>query len=349
MKHKIKIIFLTSLIFLSFSNTIKADTKQKHITDYINIYYPLAIQEMDRNKIPASITLAQGILESQWGQGKLALRSNNHFGIKCKSYWEGEKVYHDDDELQECFRKYETVEQSYEDHSLFLVNGSRYASLFNLKATDYKGWAHGLKKAGYATNPYYAIRLIHLIETYELYKYDNPKKYNVSLVKFQEADKKDLSETTQPSAIKKEMPITNKTYNEAYIPTSYENPQLTISNQKSNLYRKTFKRNKCTYVITKSNDTWSNLSEDTKISVNKLLLYNEITDPSVKIESGSIIYITKKKKSTGLNKKKYIIKHDGETLYEISQKYAIRTDYLCEKNSLMQYEKLIKGRIIELL
>jgi flagellum-specific peptidoglycan hydrolase FlgJ len=143
-------------------------------TRYIQQYASIAQEEMRRYKIPASITLAQGLLESQLGQGVLAKKSNNHFGIKCKLDWRGKKVYHDDDAAGECFRAYEDPKESYRDHSLFLVDRERYASLFRLKKTDYKAWAKGLKKAGYATDPAYADKLIGLIERLNLWKYDNP-------------------------------------------------------------------------------------------------------------------------------------------------------------------------------
>ena len=130
------------------------------------------MDEMVQFGIPASITLAQGSLESGAGKGRLAVKANNHFGIKCHD-WNGKKIYHDDDEKQECFRKYDNPEYSYRDHSLFLADRKRYSFLFDLKKDDYKQWAKGLKKAGYATDPKYPQKLIDLIERYELYKYDN--------------------------------------------------------------------------------------------------------------------------------------------------------------------------------
>lgn len=142
------------------------------IRQYIETYKDIAMVEMQRYNIPASITLAQGILESGSGQGRLARYAKNHFGIKCHLGWEGATITHDDDEKGECFRKYARAEDSFEDHSLFLVNRPRYASLFELKSDDYKGWAHGLKKAGYATDPNYPNKLIFLINKYGLHKYD---------------------------------------------------------------------------------------------------------------------------------------------------------------------------------
>jgi flagellum-specific peptidoglycan hydrolase FlgJ len=144
----------------------------KHTLQYVRKYAPLAVLEMHEYKIPASITLAQGILESGNGRSVLASKSNNHFGIKCHTGWKGEKVYHDDDEKGECFRKYKYVRTSYKDHSKFLTGRKRYEKLFKLRKSDYKGWARGLKKAGYATDKKYPKKLIKIIETYKLYEFD---------------------------------------------------------------------------------------------------------------------------------------------------------------------------------
>ncbi len=152
---------------------------------YIEQYKDIAIKEMHDYKIPASITLAQGILESAAGKSKLAKEANNHFGIKCHRDWDGPKVYHDDDKDDECFRKYKHAEESYKDHSLFLVNRSRYQELFKLKMTDYKGWAKGLKKAGYATNKKYPQLLIDLIEKYNLHQYDLVKRSEVDDIDYE--------------------------------------------------------------------------------------------------------------------------------------------------------------------
>ena len=154
----------------------KNPTLDDYTLDYIRKYAPIAVQEMHEYKIPASITLAQGILESGRGRSELALKSNNHFGIKCHVGWQGERVYHDDDEAGECFRKYVYPETSYNDHSLFLTQRRRYAFLFDYKTKDYKSWAHGLRKAGYATDRKYPDKLLKLIEDYKLYEFDNVKK-----------------------------------------------------------------------------------------------------------------------------------------------------------------------------
>ena len=160
------ILFISSL-FLVF--ILKGQNKT---TNYINKYKSLAISEMNEFGIPASITLAQGILESGNGESRLAVEANNHFGIKCHTNWDGETIFADDDEKNECFRKYSTVEESFRDHSLFLSTRDRYQFLFNYKKTNYRKWARGLKEAGYATNPKYASSLIKIIKNNNLYKYD---------------------------------------------------------------------------------------------------------------------------------------------------------------------------------
>ena len=168
---------LSLLLVLSVTSTALGASQRKvpAYEKYIKQYSSLAIQHQKKYRIPASITLAQGLLESGAGRSELARKSNNHFGIKCHSDWRGGRVYHDDDLRGECFRKYKNPEQSYEDHARFLVDRPRYASLFRLKVTDYKGWARGLQKCGYATDRAYANRLIKLIEDYDLYRYDTAK------------------------------------------------------------------------------------------------------------------------------------------------------------------------------
>ncbi|MFK8059206.1 MAG: glucosaminidase domain-containing protein [Polaribacter sp.] len=176
---------------------VKKDKRlSKKTLKYIENYAAIAVREMHIHKIPASITLAQGILESGSGNGNLAKRSNNHFGIKCHSKWKGERVYHDDDEAQECFRKYQYVATSYNDHSAFLTKRKRYAFLFNYSTKDYKRWARGLKKAGYATDKKYPNKLISIIERYKLYEFDKIKKKDF---KFSKNRKDDKVESEKPN------------------------------------------------------------------------------------------------------------------------------------------------------
>ena len=172
MMNGLRIQALLLAFFVFGGLVLQAQSRNKQYEDYIKEYREVAVEEMRRYHIPASITLAQGLLESGAGQGTLARKSNNHFGIKCGGDWRGKTVKHDDDARNECFRVYKNAKESYRDHSKFLAGRSRYAALFKLNITDYKGWAHGLKKAGYATNHRYAYQLIDIIERYDLYKYD---------------------------------------------------------------------------------------------------------------------------------------------------------------------------------
>ena len=173
-----KKIFLIIIIFISSCSSFKTisnvgNSVEEKINLYVKKYAPSATKNMRFFKIPASITLAQGILESGYGEGTLAKNANNHFGIKCHKDWKGKTITHDDDEKGECFRSYKNPLRSYRDHSLFLVNRDRYSNLFKLKRKDYKGWATGLKAAGYATDPKYADKLISLIERFNLTRFDN--------------------------------------------------------------------------------------------------------------------------------------------------------------------------------
>jgi len=176
LKHIVSTFLLCLLSLFGFSHSeINIDNST---LAFIELQSDMAIQEMHRTGIPASITLAQAIVESFWGRGQLAIQANNYFGIKCNNHWNGETFYQKDDDYKNgklvpsCFRKYTSIKESYIDHSNFLMGSSRYANLFNLSKTDYKGWARGLKAAGYATDPQYAQKLIEKIEVYKLYKYD---------------------------------------------------------------------------------------------------------------------------------------------------------------------------------
>ena len=176
--------FIMGLLMFLLSVPVMAQMKySQQYQQYFDTYKDIAIEQMKRYHIPASITLAQGVLESAAGRSELALKGNNHFGIKCHG-WTGRTVYHDDDENNECFRAYKNAYDSYEDHSVFLTSSVRYSSLFQLKQTDYKGLARGLKACGYATNPRYAIQLIDIIQLYKLYEYDEGKSHGKSAVSF---------------------------------------------------------------------------------------------------------------------------------------------------------------------
>lgn len=173
-----RIIFSFLCMFIAFQTVISQKmTWIQRFQNYFDKYKDVAVEQMLKYHIPASITLAQGVLESGAGNSELATKANNHFGIKCNG-WTGRKSYHDDDARNECFRAYDNVYESYQDHSVFLTTSKRYSSLFQLKLTDYKGWARGLKACGYATSPTYATKLIEIIELYKLYQYDTAKDFD---------------------------------------------------------------------------------------------------------------------------------------------------------------------------
>ncbi len=223
---------------------------------YIEQYNELAIRHQQKYRIPASITLAQGILESGAGQSELARKSNNHFGIKCHSDWRGGRVYHDDDLRGECFRKYGRVEESYEDHAHFLVDRPRYAPLFELTITDYKGWARGLQKCGYATDKAYANKLIKMIEDYELYRYDSSRGGKAT-----------------PSRGK-----------------SQGNPAI-VQTFKRDIY----KTHGLIYVYARSNDSFNQIAHDLQFKMKDLIKYNEVPE-DFPLQQGDIVYLQKKKK-----------------------------------------------------
>ena len=271
---------------------------------YINQYKDRAIEQMLRYRIPASITLAQGLFESAAGRSDLVRQGNNYFGIKCHTSWMGPKQYHDDDARGECFRVYSDAKESYEDHSQFLARQSRYASLFNLSTSDYKGWARGLKQCGYATNPQYANKLIQIIELYKLHEYDKAKRYDKFMAEH--------SGTDQPINAQGLLhPI--HLFNDNY------------------------------YLYAREGDTFKGIGKEVGISWKKLAKYNE-RDKNDILHKGDIIYLKKKrKKAPKQYKKRPHIVQVGESMYGISQKYGIRLKNLYKMNGLDPDFKIYPG------
>lgn len=291
------IAFLFLVLLLAVSPEIHSQERQNQtFLDYIERYKDMAIKEMEKYKIPASITLAQGLLESGAGRSELATKGNNHFGIKCGGGWKGRRMFKDDDNKNDCFRVYSNVLDSYEDHSRFLLR-DRYKRLFDLKTTDYKGWARGLKACGYATLPTYADRLIRIIETYQLYEYDTPNKKRHS--------KKQDTQTA---------PLTNTAHVQAFEKHAY------------------MVNNGVVCVKAMPGDTWESLSKSLFKSKRQLLKYNEAVE-SVAIQPGTFIYLKKKQKKAERKYKDYWHKvKPGESMYSISQLYGIRMKYLYKMN-----------------
>ena len=246
---------------------------------YIDQYKDIAIEQMRKYHIPASITLAQGLLESGAGKSELARKSNNHFGIKCHS-WEGKRTYHDDDEKDECFRVYKHVKDSYEDHSIFLATGSRYAFLFKFAETDYVNWARGLKRAGYATSPTYADKLIEIIERYNL-------------------DRFDRSQGGKSRYLGPHTP---------YI------------------------AHDIVYVVARQGDTMLSIAEEFGISKRQLINYNDLYKKYVPVK-GDIIYLARKHRKAKKPYTQHVVE-DGESMYIISQKYAVRLARLYRMNKV---------------
>jgi LysM repeat protein len=262
--------------------------------DYIRMYKDAAIENMKLKKVPASITLAQGLLESGNGNSELATKANNHFGIKCHTEWKGETYYKDDDKPNECFRKYKSVLDSYKDHADFLTSRDRYKGLFELEITDYKGWARGLKAAGYATNPNYADQLINLIERYKLHEYDQPQLY---------------VEKTKP-------------YNSTQLPTDIK------SNQSGTGV--VFIINGLRALKVAKGQTKEGIALDFGLKVKQLEKYNELGTGD-ELYEGQLIFLEPKRNAAEPGKDTHIVK-EGETFYSIAHMYGMTVKALLQKN-----------------
>lgn len=304
------------LLLLSISCIAITGFSQKRLTrgEYLTIYAPIAVKEMQRTGIPASITLAQACLESDNGNSILTLEGKNHFGIKCHSTWEGKKLYFDDDVKNECFRVYPESLDSYIDHSEFIKNGQRYAFLFSLPQSDYKAWARGLKQAGYATNPNYAEMLIRIIEDNELYKYDKPELYAMAIKTLDQADA-DVLKFVEVSAPNPTVAPPKPTENKS-IKTKYG--------------REVFKNNGVEFVILKENETIFMISKKFSIPVWKIYSCNDFK-PGQALSAGDIIYLQPKKSGA---EKPYVTHKvaKGETLHSVSQLYGVKLTKLCKMN-----------------
>jgi len=286
------------ILLLLFVLSLMASAQDISRSDYIEQYSDVAISEMRRTGIPASITMAQAILESSNGNSRLARRANNHFGIKCHSNWSGQTIKHDDDARNECFRKYRNADESFKDHSAFLVNGARYQFLFDYKPTDYKRWARGLKKAGYATNPHYAKKLIELIERYDLHKLDQGVK--VQLANKESAATQEAQET------------------QGFAPSTGKHPVK--------------ERNRVEFTVARPGDTYAALTEEFDKMRWELQKYNDVPD-GIEPEPGQIIYLQPKRNRAARDHKHHIVEQ-GETMWYISQKYAVKLRKLYKKNRM---------------
>lgn len=366
---KKKIISTLLILFAVFPLVAQRYTEED-IHLYIEKYKDLAIRKMYEYKIPASITLAQGVFESACGTSRLATYGNNHFGIKCHKEWEGDTLLVDDDELAECFRKYEKVEESYNDHSLFLTSRPRYSKLFTLDIMDYKAWAKELKAAGYATNPQYAERLISLIERFDIAKHDTTylerlesgyftrvqeepvaevvKKEEVVIAEKQpeKPAEKPVEKPAKKSVFKRETGKKETSIEGKKVEKSTEvSPSQAVMSQR--IYfkvdpkkykpvsypfsdRLVYENNKVYFVIAEEGETYRSIAADVQLPEATLRFYNDV-DAGWEPQPGEVIYVDRKSKSHPAEA--HTVK-SGETLRLISQQYGVRLDLILKYNKL---------------
>jgi LysM repeat protein len=287
--------------------------------EYIDKYKETAMEAMRTHGIPASITLAQGCLESGDGNSDLAVKANNHFGIKCHNDWKGQTYYKkDDDPGKSCFRKYRNASESFKDHSDFLRYRDRYAFLFDLEITDYKGWCYGLKKAGYATDPQYAERLIKIIEDYRLYRFDREM--------YTKAGKNSNLLPPSPNELMKVMELS---------------PAKNSLLYKYSRNRTIYVRNGVPYILAGSMDTYESIAEEYNLFTKELLRYNDLRKPK-ELVPGTVVYLQKKKAKAQRHMEIHIAV-EGDTYYDVAQRYGVRMKRLFKYNGYKEGDILHVG------
>lgn len=312
------------LAMVGFAAEAQAQQRTRQTrAEYIERYKSIAIGDMERYGIPASITLAQGILESDSGNSRLALQSNNHFGIKCKSNWTGKRVYHDDDAKGECFRSYASVEDSYRDHAEFLDQSPRYDSLFSYAPTDYRSWARGLKAAGYATAPDYAQRLIRIIEDNRLYLFDQP-------------DGRSLHKRGSSKGHARTQHVDKAVSGGAVDPDNYG---VTVN---AHYGYKVLTANGVHYVLAKKGDTYERIGDLFRVSARNLRKFNDANDLQMQPATGMAVYIERKKKRWTGTLTRHVCR-TGETVRSVGQIYGIRSRSIEKMNGLPSDATLAAG------
>jgi hypothetical protein len=313
------------LLFLLAAGLFSFAQQREVIEQYIATYKETAIAEMQRTGVPASIKLAQGIHETTAGTSNLVLKSNNHFGIKCKTNWTGESVSHDDDARGECFRKYSNALDSYRDHSDFLKNSQRYATLFSLDPLDYQSWANGLKKAGYATNPRYPLVIIKLIEDYHLQDY--------TLIALGKKPADAIIASVTETVIQQE-PVTVIEVVEKEEPVmpgpSYPVGEFTINDTK--------------VVFVKKGTPYLFVAQQNHIPLARIFEFNEMKQTEA-AANDQLIYLQRKRKTGNSD---FHIVRAGESLYDIAQQEAIRLETLLEYNWLKEDQQPAPGEKLSL-
>jgi LysM repeat protein len=294
---------------------VKQQVKDYNCQSYIDRYAALAVSEMKRTGIPASITLAQGMIESDFGRSSLASEGNNHFGIKCHDNWTGQVIRHDDERRNECFRKYPRPEDSFYDHSDFLKSVPRYRELFNLSPTDYKGWARGLKRTGYATNPDYANMLIRKIEEYNLDYFDRggklPERQEIATL----PEKSVQKDSSNPAPSVKPL----NTGSVVSVPEHVSRVQ---------------ENNRIQYIIVREGESLSSIENEFQLLKWELTRYNEIDGSFVPVP-GQILYLQPKRDKAEPGKDMHVV-HEGDSMYSISQIYGVRMKKLYEYNRMSE-------------
>ena len=361
MKMKNWICILTVALMAVLPLTAAQDSPQRK---YIAQYASMAVNEMYRSGVPASITLAQGMLESRNGESPLASKGNNHFGIKCHNTWEGGKMYYDDDHKGECFRKYKSVDESFRDHSDFLRYRDRYKFLFDLKTTDYKGWAYGLKKAGYATDPAYPQKLIKLIEDYQLYQYDTMSdEADVSVPDMKDTEQAPAAQKAKKAAEQKNSRA-NKSSKHAKAPgkrrknvkTIPESPHQMeqaqpLDKEKQEVFRfqltrKTYSQNGVPFIYSMEGETYESIAKQYNLFTKEILKFNDLSQ-SEPLSPGTVVYLQAKKKQTRSGLDKYVCE-GGENLRDIAQRYAVRLSSIVKFTSLDMSTPLREGDVLKL-
>lgn len=347
-----RIQYFFALVALAVLMAFQSPAERSPQEAYIEKYSALAVAEMYRSGVPASITLAQGLLESGNGQSELARKSNNHFGIKCHNNWTGGRVYHDDDAKGECFRKYAHPYESYRDHSDFLRYRDRYKFLFDYKVTDYKSWAYGLKKAGYATDPAYPKKLIKLIEDYDLHIYDRkPASYGKTGVDDAKKEKKSRTEDKQKKDkttitfkgedLPEEIPVAPNVIEQSRPLSSKQKEEFHFS-----LSRQMYEQNGVPFVYSVEGDTYATIAAMHNLFAREVLKYNDLKKDQ-ELLPGTVVYLRPKKKAAAKGIDKYVME-EGETLREVAQRYGVRMSSILQLNGFEKGFVPREGDIIRL-
>lgn len=317
-------------LFIALLSVAALNAQTISIEEYVNTYKEIAIKEMIRTGVPASITLAQGIVETESGNSKLVRKSNNHFGIKCKETWTGPSVSHDDDAPGECFRKYENAEQSYVDHSDFLRTRKHYNFLFSLDPADYKAWAYGLKKAGYATNPAYPQMLIKYIEKYNL------NDYSLIALGKKKAEEPILAKTEQPVVVQQTVAVEPQQQMQTTSVAVVEEVKKPVVNYPTG----EFKINETKVVFATKGTSFLAIAQQHNVQLKWLFDFNDLKEAEV-LEKDQLIYLQRKRR-VGANQ--FHVVASGETLYDIAQAQGIRLDALMQLNQIPSNQQPAPGQ-----